>query len=401
MKRILEEKISSRSFNRLQLFIVVICCCIGFPESSYSQKYSKSPNYYKKYAQYTPNLWVGARTYYGFLTSHHPEMHQFRDHFPCYEITLTNATYGLEQWQQTTDNPQLGLSLFYTGLGDNPELGQSIAIIPSIDFSIIRLRKFRTFFHLGMGFSYLTNKFHPTDNNQNLIIGSHINVAANFSVLLQYRLNDYWQLQSGLAFIHFSNGSTKTPNFGINIPAVFGGANYLIGRENSNLVKRPRRLSAFQHNPNHIIKGRFGSTAGIKRMDSEVGESFQVYHMYADVSKQINFVHNLGLGAEFTHDGTDRVRLRKANKKNAEAAVLPKIGAYGYYAFCFSRITMNFGLGWYLYRKETHTGNLYERLALDVDITDQIYATVFFRAHGTQADFVGYGLGYKFKVWSY
>ncbi|MBI9032950.1 MAG: acyloxyacyl hydrolase [Bacteroidales bacterium] len=338
---------------------------------------------------------MGVRSYFGFLSSHHPEMNQFRDHFASYELSLVNATYGLEQWQQTTDYPQLGLSLLYTGLGENPELGQSIAIIPSMDFSIFRKQNFRTFFHLGMGFAYLTKKFDALDNNQNLIIGSHINIAVNISALVQYRLNKYWHMQGGLAFIHFSNGSTKTPNFGINIPSVFIGTHYLVARENKNMVKQPRRRNAFSHNPNDIIRARFGASAGIKRMDSEVGKTFGVYHFYTDISKQFNFVHNFGIGIDFTNDGSDQVRL------HTTGLISPKIGAYGYYAFCFSRVTMNFGLGWYLYRVETHTGNLYERLSLDISLTKSLYATVFFRAHGTQADFIGYGLGYKFNVWSY
>ena len=175
---------------------------------------------------FTSNLLVEAKLHYGFFYAHHLELEIFNSHFPAFELNLQKQTYGKHKSERSYDYPLVGFSFFYSGLGGFDAIGSSFALYPFINFPLWRKNDFFLGFRFGLGVGYLTKKFDRIDNYKNLAIGSNLNAAVNIMFDLRYRLSNRFILSGGISLQHFSNGSLKLPNYGLNIPLINLGLVY-------------------------------------------------------------------------------------------------------------------------------------------------------------------------------
>ncbi len=391
------HKIKSSVYIAFVLFVLLLT---SLKLEAQSTKYSNPKRHQSFYHPFqSPNLWIYGKAYYGFLASHHVEMNNFRDYFPSFEITLSNATYGLSRWQLNTNYPKFGVSYLFSGLGMQKELGVAHALISHINLPIWRKKNLITYFHLGIGLAYLTNKFDPTDNPKNIIIGSNINAAVNLGIEAHYRLNKYHSMSFGASLIHFSNGSIKTPNFGINIPSVQVGFGRLLNHEDKRLAKRKPRKSSFEKNPNNRIEVAAGLILAPKNTDQEFGKSFIVSNFYIDIFKPFNFTHRIGLGADFSYDETDILAIKKyvsdsVNSNRFDRQYI-RVGVNSSYELMMYPVVMSFSPGIFIYRKRISNGMLYAKLSLKYYLNKYFYASLSFRNHGLRADYLGLGIGIR------
>ena len=166
---------------------------------------------------FVPNLQIELRASYGFTICHHLEMKFFNAHYPIFELNVKQVTFGRKPWQSKSNYPSVGVSFLYTGIGEIPELGHAYAVIPHMTFNCLKSQKNQLNFNLGIGLGYLTQKFDPQANPKNSFIGSHLNAAINVSTEYSRMITNRLGLSAFIGLTHFSNGSTRTPNNGLNI----------------------------------------------------------------------------------------------------------------------------------------------------------------------------------------
>ena len=186
----------------------------------------------------THNLTAEIKLQYGLLMSHHLELDIFRSHFPAFEISLQKVTYGKYRWEAEYNYPLIGVSLWYSGLGGFPEIGSAIAVYPTINFPLFGDKKQSLNFKLGIGLGYLTNRFDRLKNYQNFAIGSHLNIAASLFFEYRNRISKMLTFTTGLGLTHFSNGTMKTPNYGLNILTASIGISSFLSNPNRSLNKK-------------------------------------------------------------------------------------------------------------------------------------------------------------------
>lgn len=58
---------------------------------------------------------------------HHYEMEGYRAHFPMFELSLQKQTYGKAYWQHCFNYPAVGVTAFYSPMGNIDVLGQALA----------------------------------------------------------------------------------------------------------------------------------------------------------------------------------------------------------------------------------------------------------------------------------
>ncbi len=155
-------------------------------------------------------------------------MRRFDAHFPMFEISLQRATYGHNQWEAVYRYPLIGVSYLYTDLGNSSALGAAHAVFPFINFPLNSNLDNSLNLKLGLGLAYLTNKFDPTENFQNFAIGSHLNAAVSIYFDFRKKINRRSNLILSAGLTHFSNGSMKTPNFGLNILSLSAGYSFFL-----------------------------------------------------------------------------------------------------------------------------------------------------------------------------
>jgi hypothetical protein len=334
------------------------------------------------------------------MINHHLEMKIFNAHFPSFEINLGKETYGRESWQANYGYPFIGISYWYSQLGNSEFLGSANALFPYVNYPIVRNRKHELNFRVGLGLAYLTKRFERLENYKYIAIGSHLNAAINLMTEYRWRFNPRMNAAIGVSLMHFSNGSTKTPNYGINTPSINVAFAYRLSKENTYLSRKLiPSLYTFEFPGTKSIDFLFGATAAFKDMGSEYGRTFMIYNFYGSAMKQFSLKSAAGIVFDFTYNESDYffAQLDKVAFENKKDLV--RIGVGPAYQLIMSNLSYNFGLGFYL-KGIMAPSTVYFKLGIQYQITKGLFANLTLRTNYGQADFLGVGLGYKIP-WVY
>lgn len=350
------------------------------------------------------NLILETRAYYGWTLDHHVEMTPYRRHYPGLEFSLLKATYGNTRWEFMYNYPYIGISYWFSGLGNTGVLGAAHAVFPFIDFPLLRTTDQNLFFRLGVGLGWLTNPYDRYDNFENLAIGSHLNGAVNLVMEYKFRISDKLLGSAGISLMHFSNGSIKTPNYGLNMPGANIALAYRLSRENPYLrSKLLPELYKFEMAGKRSISLDLNIGLGVKDMQSTlgVGNRYFIGTFYANLLFPVSYKSQLGLGADVSYDGSDvKILENKGITPNHDINIV-KTGLNVAYELSFSRMAIMLNLGSYLSGLDKSDGYIYEKLALRYHFTGHLFGSLTLKAHYARADFIALGLGYTINLHYY
>ena len=359
----------------------------------------------KLYAQPNyKNYELEAKVHFGYLyfqnDQYHSALGRYSMHAPAYELSLHHNTYGQHRWEVLHNYPSIGLTFYYSGFRNDSisaELGHVFALYPYINFPIIPNEKSKLTFKLGVGLSYLTNKFHPTENYHNYAIGSHVNAAINLSFEYRQRIVERLHWVTSVGLTHFSNGATRTPNMGINIFSVATGFSWYL--------KTPKDLRDFKLRPKNYLfefdgKWHFVTdiqyTVGFKDMSQQYGthQYYFVHNLAGNLMLQITERDRVGLGLEWVYDPS----LQTLHPEWNRARDCMKIGGMLSYEMLFDRMSFMFNLG---IRNNAplfeRSFLFYQKVAARFYFNDNLFATLSFTTYDIKADFISIGIGYHFQ----
>ena len=354
----------------------------------------------KRHKHIGSNMMIEGRIGYGFLIPHRLEMEIFNAHFPTIEISLARLTDGRNRWEYMYGYPIAGIAYWYSTLGPAGPLGDAHAIYPYINFPLTRNGKTRLFFRGGVGLGYLTKHFDRLENYKNIAIGSSINAAVSMAFQVRTRIMNRLFLSGSISLNHFSNGSMKTPNYGINILAVNAGAIYLLSKENPYMKsKLMPELYPYEFDGKKFFQIQVGAGVGYKNMEAELGGSYGVLALYTNLLKQVSFKSRLGVGFDVSYDGTDVVLIEQGTGEELES-IIPAIKTGGTFAweFMISKVSLVFNLGGYFSGKYKSEGGIYEKLAIWYYFNSNVFTSLTLKAHYARADYITFGLGYNFNI---
>ena len=350
------------------------------------------------------NYELEARVHYGYLyfqnDQYHSALGRYSMHAPAYELSLHHNTYGQHRWEVVHDYPSIGLTFYYSSFRNDSisaELGRVFALYPFINFPIIPNESSKLTFKLGVGLSYLTNKFDPKENYHNYAIGSHFNAAINLSFEYRQRIIDrlHWVTSFGLT--HFSNGAIRTPNMGINIFSVATGFSWYL-KPPKNLIDyrlRPKNYLFEFDGKRHFVTD-YQYTLGFKDMSQQYGTHryYFVHNITANVMVQLSERDRLGAGLDLIYDPSpkalhpDWTRFRD----------FLKIGGLVSYEMMLDRVSFMFNIGIRNNAPIPKSAFLfYQKVAARYYFTDNLFATLSFTTYDIKADFISLGIGYHIQ----
>lgn len=344
------------------------------------------------------NLTTELKLQYGLLMSHHLELDIFRSHFPAFEISLQKATYGKHRWEAEYAYPIIGIGLWYSGLGGFPEIGSAFAVYPTIDFPLVGDNKQSLNFKLGVGLGYLTNHFDRIENYRNFAIGSHLNIAASLFFEYRRKISRMLTFTSSMGLTHFSNGSMKTPNYGLNILTASVGVSSYLSNPNRSLERKILpELYPFEFDGRKYLSIEFATAIAYKDMNQQYGKSFYVIAAFANIMARVSYKSKFGVGLDLTNDGSDKMILERRYVTVRNDLHLTKIGVNAAYELVMDRLSFLFNVGAYLSGLDRSEGEIYQRLTLKYSIAGKLFANMVLGAHLGKAEYVGFGLGYQVK----
>jgi hypothetical protein len=191
-----------------------------------------------------------------------------------------------------------------------------------------------------------------------------------------------------LGLKHFSNGSVKLPNFGINLIPVSIGLTYKPSGFKSYQGDR-KKLPFTRHNQYNIAM-----IAAVKNYEAG-GPSYLKAELSVNWLRMLNYKFRAGLGFDACYTATP------ASESNVDAE-LPDRMSYGIVGSAEWVLGKHFyipiGLGFYLRHHEENDEqkSYYERIGIRYRFKNKIFAGVTIKAHKDIADIFEWTVGYSF-----
>lgn len=339
------------------------------------------------------NSQIDLRFNYGFFLHHHFEMTAYPAHFPMFELSFQKQTYGKQYWQSYFNYPIIGVTAFYSDLGNVDIIGKAFAIYPFINFSLNKSKINTLGLRFGVGIGYLTNKFHPTENFHNTSIGTNINAAISLTFEYKRYISERFRLAAFAGLTHFSNGCSSEPNNGINIINAGISATYLLNKPKEYIPKQVSKESFKKIEPEFYI----GMSLAHKNVEINQKGNSGVYNLEFYVLDRISYMSKIGIGLDLVYDATDNISVREYHGSDAEFTFfeLLKPGISLAYELLMGKSSFLFNFGYHPYGLDMSYGRWYQKLAMKVDFGKYLFGKIALNTHFGAADFIGFGLGVK------
>lgn len=334
---------------------------------------------------------TGIKIHYGFVMSHHKNIrHLTTGHFPAFEICFAKQTRGEKPWHQLYKYPLTGISFWCADFANPKMLGSAAAVFPYMNFPLAGKNRTSLNFRFGAGLGYLSKKFDRIDNYKNIAIGSHLNVCVNMGYELRWKPFKNIVFSGALGITHFSNGAFKTPNLGINIPALNFGIAYspAFAAPRNLIIKEPLPLAIKKPEIQAILSG------GMKELYPAYGDKYGAFSFSANYLMPFGQKRKTGPGIDFFWEFSNiRTLKRKDIAVNHDYEVI-RPGIHIGHQLEFSHLYFITEAGYYLYAKDKSDGMLYSRLALRYRLNSSLLLNLSLKTHFAKADFVEWGIGY-------
>jgi len=337
-------------------------------------------------------IYLEGSAHYGFLIPHHRELWALTDgFFPIWEFSIAKQTNGREPCQSLRKYPQLRLSYLYSDFGNSKSIGVMHAIVPNIRLPIIASKKIKLLFSFGLGAAHMSKKFHQTDNYKNLAIGTNFNAAIQFGLNLRFRLSDRVTFNPGFSMLHVSNGTIKTPNYGLNIPAAFANLSWKLNSKKI-VYKTPEVKKEKKGNINLRISGLVSS----KQILSKPDKDFYVFAGSLIISRYYNNLNTYLIGLDIIYDESTKNLMEQNDQSTDQWQDVTKLGLMAGHEWTFSKLGIMVGLGYYLQNNNEDDAPVYSKIGINYQVVKFAYLGISLRTHWAKADFLGAGIGFKF-----
>lgn len=344
------------------------------------------------------NMEVDLRINYGFYMHHHFEMEGYRAHFPMFELSLQKQTYGKSYWQTCFNYPAVGVTAFYSGMGNIDVLGKAFAIYPYIYFPLIKSKVTNFGIRFGLGVGYLTEHYDHIENPYNICIGSSLNAAASITFDIVHHFSDRFKMSVFGGLQHFSNGCTSEPNKGTNV--IKGGisAAYMINEPETyikpeQLTEKTTREYLTEFRPELYTSLSYG----YKRIYYLQNDYTTVIDLEIYAMEQLTRLFKLGLGFDLIYDETNILRDINSNNgvRTWTTAQIMNPGLHVAGELLLGKASFMFVVGKH-FGEYMYTEKNYQRLGFKIDFGKHIFGKVTLTIHQWHiADFLSFGIGFK------
>ena len=250
-------------------------------------------------------------------------------------------------------------------------------------------KKFSLSYSGAFGLSYHFNPFDSIQNPANIFIGSKLNCYVHLGLEADYKISEKWHANASLGFKHFSNGSIKKPNYGINLIPVTFGIRYKFGSEQVQL--NPIPIPEFIRYNLFNVMLAFGSKNYEYNNPNYFKMTFGLNYL-----KAINYKYRIGIGIDMFYSAKPYLRTKPYQSGSIDAISVAVVPNWEWVVS--EKIYIPLGIGIYLYHNDFNSeGSLfYERIGIRYRITNHITAGISIKAHKESADFFEWTLGCTF-----
>jgi hypothetical protein len=313
-----------------------------------------------------------------------------QDDIYSFDLSLSFPTYGRDFWEKLYNYPRTGVGYSFWSLGNNEVLGKANALYGFLSIPFLkRSEKISFSSQVSAGGVYLTRIFDVYNNHLNRASGSHLNIYFHFGIDGKIRLFPCSEIVIEAGITHFSNGKTRSPNYGINEGSVSLGLNYFFNKGTTNGMEPEIPVIGKRYTHSLIY------SAGSKVYDNLSGKKYFISSMTYNLDRNLNHRRKIGIGADFFYDGSISEALAGEDGiPEEDFTKLIRFGLHTSYAIRYKELMMGIQVGNYLYSKYTVITRVYSRISLQYLFSDNIVGTMAIKSHMGKADCLEWGIGY-------
>lgn len=331
------------------------------------------------------DLGLGIKYKHGFLIAHRPIM----NHLPESNTNSIEAfafvqTKGKKNWHKAFNYPQVGAALLYTSAGNNEVLGKYFGFYPFLQFNLLKTTKNKLNFKIGSGLGYGTKVYDILTNPKNVAISSHFNALINFTLAYQYKVKKN-EFSFGMEMTHFSNGSSKLPNLGLNLPSL--SISYARKMTESDIVKEKAAEI------DHAWKYSVIAIASSKDSYPSGQEKFLVTALSLNAQKAFSHAVGYEAGLDFIYSPSIQ-KYKPVIPKSPESMM--QIGLYNSYFLTLEHLQIHVGMGVYLRDEYLANDYFYHRFGFKYSFNNGLLLNLTLKSNWAKADYLEYGIGYRF-----
>lgn len=338
------------------------------------------------------NYTFEANGFRGSIMLHNPDIsHLITEHPSGFILGYNRKTYGLDDWQQWYNYPDLGASFIYQDMV-NPTLGKNYGVYAHFNFYFL---KRNVQLRVGQGVAYTTNPYDKNENFRNNAYGSQF-LSSTLLMLNYHKENIYKGLgfKAGISIIHYSNANVKSPNTSTNTLAFNAGLTYTLLQGEPEYIQREqvKIIEPFKYN--------LAFRTGINESDNIGSGQFPFYIVSAYADKRVGRKSAIQLGADvfFSNFLKDLIRYQSVSfpENNVSADTdFKRVGVFIGHELFINKLSITSQLGYYVYYPFDFEGKVYNRMGLKRYFGDKWFAEVSLKSHGAAAEAVEFGLGIR------
>ncbi|MFY7990078.1 MAG: acyloxyacyl hydrolase [Fluviicola sp.] len=329
----------------------------------------------------------------GFLAAHRGTMsHLYKDRVVAGEVSIYKRVYADKPWAESYKNPFVGFTLYGSNLGNREILGYGFGTYGFIEFPFARSKAHYLSAKLGAGLGFVTKVFDQQTNPKNVAVSSHVNALLCLGVSGRWQFSEKHSLIYGLDMTHFSNGASKVPNLGLNIPYISLGYGYRIGLSAPGSVEPATEIvkTPWLRNWKFTAIGILSS----KEIFPTTGKNYPVFALSNMVHKR--FREKVGMEVALDLVSKQSIFDYRAYIPKTQWTIF-QVGAYIGYMLPLDRLNFSLGMGVYLKDRYDADDEFYHRVGMRYRFDNGLLLNLVLKSHWAKADYVEWGVGYTFN----
>ena len=261
--------------------------------------------------------------------------------------------------------------------------------------------RFQLGFELASGFSFNFNKFDPLTNPKNDIIGASLNVYFNLSLWSALKLGERLDLFSSVDFTHFSNGTTKLPNKGLNL---YGGNlglryHFTFEKDKEAFARKQKGdcRQSFKFKPHNEIRIWYGLSGKTVYSPDYKAPVYLCSTLSSDFVRRYGRVGAFEAGLDLFFDYS--LVTDFPGESGIPYSRFLFLGMHAGHEFNVGNSSLAVQTGFYLLKGMHAKGNFFIRAGLKYEISRNVFINLSLKTlNGLKADYIELGPGYKFNI---
>ncbi|MBN7816173.1 acyloxyacyl hydrolase [Algoriphagus pacificus] len=242
------------------------------------------------------------------------------------------------------------------------------------------------FGQIGLGFH--VKPYDPEANPLNLFVGSNLNSYIHLGFKANYQLTDRVSLLGTIGLKHFSNGSTKKPNAGINYAPIGFGIKTKLGK----IEQLPSERVAY---PDLEKRGFWNLAVYLGMKNYEIGDpTYFRGGLGINYLWEASYKYRVGLGIDWYYGAGIKERWPDQKTDFFDANSFALVGSWEWKINKHLYAPVAFGVYFNQSEFNQEVSWFYERVGVRYRFDNNIFAGLQIKAHKAKADIFEFTFGY-------